>query len=185
MDRPLSATSLPSPTNLRAEYTERMAEIRRAFEEAGDGLATIAARSTLVDTIVTRLWAAEVEKEPALKKGIAVCAIGGYGRSHLFPCSDIDLLFCAEKNEAEAARNAIRLVSQSLWDCGLKVSPMTRKMSECERFSPENAEFGMALLDRRLITGDAATFAKLDEKIRTKMLVKDVKSIRAEIVTLT
>ena len=162
-----------------------MAAIRRVFEENGDGIACIAARSAFVDALITRLWAAEVEKQPALAKGIAVAAVGGYGRGQLFPCSDIDLLFCAEKNEAEAAKGAIRFVSQSLWDCGLKVSPVTRKIAECERFSADNAEFGLALLDRRPITGDEGTFTKLDEKIRAKMLAKDLKSIRAEIATLT
>jgi [protein-PII] uridylyltransferase len=72
-----------------------------------------------------------------------------------------------------------------LWDCGMRVSPMTRKLAECERFSTDNAEFGLSLLDRRPITGDPALLAKLDEKLRTKMMVRDAKTMRAEIASLT
>ena len=170
---------------MRAEYERRMGAIRRDFDSDGDGLVAIAARSALVDNLVSRLWAAEVEGDAALAKGMVVAATGGYGRAQLFPCSDIDLLFCANKGEAEHAKDAIRRVSQALWDCGMQVSPVTRKVSECERFSLANAEFGLALLDRRMIAGDAAVFARLNEKIREKMMARDVKTIRAEIVSLT
>ena len=162
-----------------------MGEIRHDFETAGNGLALALSRSKLVDELISRLWAAEVAAEPRLAKGIALAAIGGYGRAQLFPYSDIDLLFCAEKGEAVRAKDAIRRVSQALWDCGMRVSPMTRMLSECERFSPENAEFGLSLLDRRPITGDSAIFAKLDDKIRNKMMARDAKAIRTELAALT
>jgi [protein-PII] uridylyltransferase len=170
---------------MRAEYARRMQEVRLAFERDGDGMAAVAARSALVDELVRRLWQSEIAKDASLAKGVTVAAIGGYGRSQLFPCSDLDLLFCADKGEADAAKDAIRRTSQALWDCGMRVSPMTRRMVECERFSAANAEFGLALLDRRPITGDEKTFARLDEKLRTKMIARDVKAIRGEIATLT
>ena len=170
---------------MRVEYERRMGVIRRDFEVDGDGLAAIAARSALVDDLVSRLWAAEVARDGAPTKGMVVLAVGGYGRAQLFPCSDIDLLFCADKGEAERAKDAIRRVSQALWDCGMRVSPVTRKVSECERFSAGNAEFGLSLLDRRVIAGDAAVFARLDEKVCGKMMTRDAKTIRAEIASLT
>ena len=108
---------------MRAEYERRMVGICRDFEGDGDGLVAIAVRTALVDELVGRLWAAEMDADSSLAKGIVVVAVGGYGRGHLFPYSDIDLLFCAEKGEAEAAKDAIRRVSQALWDCGMRVSP--------------------------------------------------------------
>jgi [protein-PII] uridylyltransferase len=169
---------------MRAEYVRRMATIRHDVEADGDGVGAISARSALVDELIGRLWKAEIAGDASLAKGIAVVAIGGYGRAQLFPCSDLDLLFCAEKSEGDRAKDAIRRVSQALWDCGMRVSPMTRKISECERFSTENAEFGLSLLDRRPLTGDASVFAKLDEKVRGKMMARDTKAIRGELATL-
>jgi len=39
-----------------------------------------------------------VAANPELQKGVAVCAIGGFGRGQLFPYSDVDLMFCIDKS---------------------------------------------------------------------------------------
>jgi [protein-PII] uridylyltransferase len=170
---------------IREEYARGTETIRRAFEATGDGLGAAGARAALVDELIARLWSGEVEKEAKLRQGIALVAIGGYGRAQLFPFSDIDLLFCADKGDAAGAKDAIRRVSQALWDCGMRVSPVTRATTECERFAPENAEFGLSLLDRRMIGGDAGVFARLDERVRGKMVVRDAKAIRTELAQMT
>ena len=61
--------------------------------------------------------------------------MGGYGRQELFPYSDVDLLFLLDGKLAEKdVKDAIRRVNQELWDCGIRVSPATRKLAECEQF---------------------------------------------------
>ena len=170
---------------MRGEYERRRAEIRRGFELNGDGLRAAAARSGLVDDFVRRLWSGEVDKDPKLAKGVTIAAVGGYGRGQLFPWSDVDLLFGVEKGMAAQAKPAIRSLSQSLWDCGMQVSPATRTAAECERFDAANPEFGLALLDLRGLGGDAAVFAKLREKAVAKMRARDAKSIGLELARLT
>jgi [protein-PII] uridylyltransferase len=162
-----------------------MTEIRRGFELNGDGLRAAAARCALVDEFVLRFWTAEVQLEPKLTRGVAIAAVGGYGRGQLFPYSDIDLLFCVQKSSAERARNPIRRISQSLWDCGMQVSLTTRQPSECDRFDAANPEFGLSLLDLRCIGGDAELFARLHEKSVAKLRSRDVKAIGVELAKLT
>jgi [protein-PII] uridylyltransferase len=162
-----------------------MAEVRRGFELKGDGLRAAAARSALVDAYVLRFWAAETAATPALRQGIALCAVGGYGRGQLFPYSDVDLLFCVEKKQSAAVDDAIRRVSQSLWDCGMQVSLSTRAVKECARFDPANAEFGLSLLDLRRIGGDAALFDRLRDKAVARMRSVDAKAIGIELARLT
>ena len=58
-----------SEETVRAEYGRRMGEIRREFEGNGDGVKAAEARSELVDGLVMRLWASEVELEPELAPG--------------------------------------------------------------------------------------------------------------------
>ena len=161
-----------------------MAEIRSGFEASGDGLRTAAARSALVDGLVMRLWDDEVAREPGLRGGIALAAVGGYGRGLLFPYSDVDLLFCVEKSAATRARQPIRRLSQALWDCGLQVAMSTREPGDCARFEVTNPEFGLSLLDLRSLGGDNALFAKLRDKV-AKMRQRDCKAIAAELETLT
>ena len=84
-----------------------------------------------------------------IARPIALVATGGYGRRELFPYSDIDLIFlCADARSESAARELIRNVSQALWDSGLRASTTTRSVRECDRFSAENFEFTLSLLDR-------------------------------------
>ena len=162
-----------------------MGDIRRGFAEDGDGLKLAATRSALVDELARRLWAVELAEDPKLAKGVGIAAVGGYGRAQLFPYSDIDLLFCVEKGEMAHAKNAIRRVSQALWDCGMQVALSTRTPGECERFEATNPEFGLSMLDVRGIGGDPAVLEKLTQKCLAKMLSKDTKSLGSELASLT
>jgi [protein-PII] uridylyltransferase len=134
---------------------------------------------------VLRFWAVETALQPALRQGIAVVAVGGYGRAQLFPYSDIDLLFCMEGKPAAGKEDAIRRVSQSLWDCGMQVSLTTRSVKECARFDPANAEFSLSLLDLRYIGGDEALFGRLRDKAVARMQMSDAKAIGIELARLT
>src|SRR3989442_1703278 len=55
--------------------------------------------------------------------------------------------------------------SRVLWDLGFKVSTTARTMDECKRVDHENVEFHLAMLDRRLLTGDRAVFQQLEDRL--------------------
>ncbi len=170
---------------MRAAYDVRIAEIRSSFESNGDGLQAAEARSALVDSLVMQFWHEQIIAHPNLAKGVAVCAIGGFGRAHLFPYSDIDLMFCFDKGAENLAKEPIRKVTQSLWDCGLQVSLVTRPPGECERLDLANPEFALALLDLRKICGDPEVFARLNDKSVPKLRSRDGKAIGVELSKLT
>src|ERR1700761_1193986 len=82
-----------SQNGVREHYQRTMLEIHGAFAAGASGGETIAARARAVDELVRGLWYEIVQENPgALESGIALVPIGGYGRSQLFPCSDVDLL---------------------------------------------------------------------------------------------
>jgi len=172
---------------MRGRYQRRMLEIRGAFEAGGaSGAETIAARATALDELVSGLWAQAVECDARLNSGVALVAVGGYGRRELFPYSDVDLLFLLDGRLPEKdLKDAIRRVNQEMWDCGIRVSPMTRKLVECERFHAENVEFALSLMDHRLVAGDAVLYEKLAEQCVPKLLQRDQKSIIAQLLELT
>jgi len=174
-------------SGMRATYQRRMLEIRGAFEAGGaTGAVTIAARAAAVDELVSALWGQAVGRDPRLGVGFALVAIGGYGRRQLFPYSDVDLLFLMDGRLAEKdVKDAIRRVNQEMWDCGIRVSPVTRKISECEKFDPENAEFLLSLMDHRMVVGDAALYGRLAGQCVPKLLQREHKAAMVRLLELT
>jgi [protein-PII] uridylyltransferase len=171
---------------LCGQYQRRLLDIRGAFATGASGAVTVAARAAAVDELIVGLWKLAVAETPLLGQGIAVLAVGGYGRRELFPYSDVDLLYLLDGKVSEAEiKQPIRRISQQLWDCGIRLSPTSRKRSEAERFDEENAEFTVALLDHRLLTGDAAVYQRLAEVGFPKMLERENKALAACLVKLT
>ena len=167
----------------RARYRQQIEELRGAFEAGLPGLAVAAARAKAVDDLISVLWTGAAG---GLQAGIALVATGGYGRRQLFPYSDVDLLFLLDARAQEKqVKDAIRRLSQQMWDCGIRVSPATRGLPECERFDPENAELTLALMDSRLVSGDAELFERLAGRVIPKLLARDGKAITAELLQLT
>jgi [protein-PII] uridylyltransferase len=168
------------------EYQRRMLAIRDAFKSGASGSATIAARAQAMDELIVGLWKHAVEQTPALASGVALGALGGYGRSELFPYSDVDLLYLLDGKVSERElKQPIRRISQELWDCGIRLSPQTRKRSEAEKFDADNVEFSLAVLDHRFLCGDAAVYERFAGVGLPKMLERESKAMMAGLVQLT
>jgi len=171
---------------LCGQYQRRLLDIRGAFATGTSGAVTVAARAAAVDELILGLWTLAVAETPLLGHGIALLAVGGYGRRELFPYSDVDLLYLLDGKVSETEiKQPIRRISQQLWDCGIRLSPTSRKRSEAERFDEENAEFTVALLDHRLLGGDASVYQRLVEVGFPKMLERENKALASGLVKLT
>jgi [protein-PII] uridylyltransferase len=173
-------------SELRAFYAEESTRIQNNFTAAGDGRAAILSRTTVVESILLRLWNQYISAEKNAPAGLALIALGGFGRKWLFPHSDIDLLFLHANERAEGEfKDRLRQFSQEIWDLRMKLSPATRKLSECERFDPENLELTVALLDSRYLAGDPALFAQLQDAAIPKLLAREGKVFSQRLADLT
>src|SRR6185437_1659502 len=120
-------------------YTSESEKIRIAFARLHDGEAAIRQRSALVDTLILQLWNSEPGAETA---HLCVAPIGGYGRSTLFPGSDVDLLFiCGQTVNEQQQKSLISKLCRALWDLHLRVSPNVRTPQECGVLQRDNFEF--------------------------------------------
>src|SRR5437763_1468576 len=69
---------------------------------------------------------------PGPAEGISLVGLGGYGRSELFPHSDVDLLFLAKSPRAlDTRREPFAGLTRTLWDLGLRVGSTARTLEEC------------------------------------------------------
>jgi len=144
--------------------SDGLASIRRDFLASGDAATALAERTAQVDRLVREAAAALLI--PAAPAGLAVLAVGGYGRRQLFPYSDVDLLLLFESEKlAEASKDAIAVFLRHLWDSGLRVSHSVRTPAECTEVHDRNIELNVSLLDQRYLTGDRALYAGLAEKL--------------------
>jgi [protein-PII] uridylyltransferase len=118
--------------------------------------------------------------------GFALVPIGGYGRRCLFPFSDIDLLLLhADRASEERLKERVRGFSQDLWDLGIRFSPASRLLAECDRFDPNNVEFTISLLDCRLLAGDAALFSQLHDKLIPKLILRESQALVQRLAEIT
>ena len=146
-----------------ARFRRRLKPIAQHLHAGG---AAIEARSAVVDSLVQAAWEEVQRSESGLAGGVALVAVGGYGRRELFPYSDVDLMFLLDARLPEkTVKEPIRQVNQLLWDAGLRVSAMTRTLTECERFDPENVEFTLSLLDARAVAGDHSVVGAAAPKV--------------------
>ncbi|MBI5017775.1 MAG: HD domain-containing protein [Deltaproteobacteria bacterium] len=126
---------------------EQIAQARRAL---GEGRLRSADYLAVVDGTVSALGRAAQWDVP----GRALIALGGYGRGELSPRSDIDLLFLSARSDAP--RNSVEAVLYPLWDLGFDVGHGLRTPRECARLATEDLAAATALLDARLLLGDAS-----------------------------
>lgn len=161
-------------------YVERSAWIRAAFEADGNGRKAARSRSQLVDEVATSLWQEAAGGGPGEPEGLALIAIGGYGRGSLFPFSDVDLLFVYPNAAREQQlADTIRRFSQQFWDMHLRLSPTRRTLAECERVDPLNIEFTISLFDCRYLAGDPSIFEQLRHRLLPQLLSRN-KSVLAQ-----
>src|SRR5712671_2439314 len=157
----------PTPLSVLGPQAEAERQrIRQQFEAGTSARETLRALCELADHNVQQIFGEVLRVHDRDAQGLCLLALGGYGRRMLFPYSDLDILFLLgnEKVEQES-RLLISEFSRTLWDIGFRVSSAGRTLEECRRIEEDNAEFHLALLDRRFLAGDAALFEKLDTKV--------------------
>lgn len=102
--------------------------------------------------------------------GMALVALGGYGRSELFPFSDIDLLLLHEPSVEKNLEPVTEAIFYPLWDAGLEVGHSVRTVQACIQDAKKDFFFQVALLDARIIAGSEKLFAGLTESYQNKFV---------------
>ncbi len=113
---------------------------------------------------LTDRWLADIfTSEVADSAGVALVAVGGYGRSELCPGSDLDLLLL-HRSRPDAGDIAERLW-YPIWDEGLKLGHAVRTLGECLDLARVDIESATALLSVRMIVGDGALVGELRREV--------------------
>ena len=162
-------------SSLSTYHIQQMERLGSDFFEDGDGLRAVARRTEFVDDIVRGHFDGAFASQG---NGIAAVAVGGYGRSELFPFSDIDLLLLFRRaRDVEEHRDRIAGLIASLWDSKLRVSHSVRDPAECARLAPNNTELHISLLDTRFVAGDAGFFDEFRRNTLPRFYLREQKAL--------
>jgi [protein-PII] uridylyltransferase len=158
--------SLTPLSVLGPQADDERQRIRAQFEAGASARTTLRALCDLADNNIRRIFGEMLRVHNAPASGLTLMALGGYGRKLLFPYSDLDILFLFGSDKAEEEfRPLIADFARTLWDLGFRVSSAGRTVEECKRIEEDNAEFHLALLDRRFLAGDSGLFERLDKRV--------------------
>lgn len=137
--------------------------LRDDFYKNGAAAPVLAGLSAAVDRVAMEAF--EASLAPAYPNGLALLAVGGFGRRELFPYSDIDIVVLLDR-ESQTARLKEPLAEfvRRLWDAGLRLSHSVRTLAESLKLHDQNIELNISLLDRRFLGGDSSVYEKLESR---------------------
>ncbi len=145
-------------------FAREIADLGRT-EKSGLGLSY--ALSSMVDSFITKIWNAAGQIEPP---GVALLALGGYGRAEMAPFSDIDLMILSRKTPSGKAEEAVRSLVYALWDEGFQVGYSIRSFKDCLDIALSDNDTRTAVLEARYLTGSRTVYASFREDVYPKLL---------------
>lgn len=160
-DRPAGSVEDPGVVVVDLLRTERE---RLAADGPPPGRAWCLAWSEVVDDAVGRLWDAAPHRDH-----VSVVAVGGYGRAELCPASDLDLLLLHDGLDGDELDQVARAVFHPLWDAGCKLGHAVRSTRQVVGDALDELDTATALLDGRVVAGDAERFAAVHARLCDKL----------------
>ncbi|CAL9540692.1 Bifunctional uridylyltransferase_uridylyl-removing enzyme [Streptomyces sp. enrichment culture] len=133
------------------------ARLRLLTEGARSGPPRRSALAGLTDDWLAGLFDAGAA-EP---RGVALVAVGGYGRGELSPRSDLDLLLLHDGGDPKAVSALADRLWYPVWDLGIALDHSVRTPAEARRTAGEDLKVQLGLLDARHLAGDPALTAGL------------------------
>lgn len=147
------------------------AELRESLATAGEDLRTrflagesvvdlVHARADLIDAALKELWEQHIE---AL--GVALVAVGGYGRGELHPSSDVDIMLLLPDKLPDGADDALSSFVTALWDIGLEIGHSVRTVAQCREEAAADLTVATTLMEARLLNGAESLFLAMQDEI--------------------
>jgi [protein-PII] uridylyltransferase len=160
----VTAPSTPTRDLLKQQLKADRLEVIAAFKADSKPEKFLRCLRHSVDFVLEQAWMAA-----GLPANTALVGVGGYGRGELFPFSDVDLLILlGEAPDAPTTAKLEELI-QLLWDLGLEIGHSIRTVDECMTESGADITVQTCLLEARLVCGDMALFAELQQRYQAAL----------------
>ncbi|QFT86290.1 Bifunctional uridylyltransferase/uridylyl-removing enzyme [Halomonas sp. THAF12] len=149
----------------KAALATIQARLDERFHAGADIRDLVHGRAWCLDRLLALAW-----QQHDWPDGIALLAVGGYGRGELHPRSDIDLLLLLEHDDDEPFREPLTAFITFLWDIGLEIGHSVRSLSDCEREAAADVTVITNLLESRTLAGPERLREAMQARIATDRL---------------
>jgi [protein-PII] uridylyltransferase len=137
------------------------------FHDGTPADSLVHARAHLVDEVLREAW---TQFLPQADGGLALIAVGGYGRGELLPHSDIDLLVLVEETALAASQSRLENFFAFLWDIGLDVGSAVRSVPQCAELAATDITVITNLTEARPLVGDLTLYTQLSEALKPEAM---------------
>lgn len=139
------------------EGLRSLSQWRQSLDQAlDDALATgsnirevVLSRAGAIDSLLILLW----NRQQLDQQGLALFAVGGYGRAEMLPYSDVDVMILSRDPLTEQQAEQVSGFVSSMWDVGLAPGVSVRTLEECLEVA-DDLTVATSLVESRLIVGD-------------------------------
>jgi [protein-PII] uridylyltransferase len=145
---------------IRESLAAASEDFRARFEAGEPVVDLVHARARLIDEVLTSLWEEHLES-----LGVALVAVGGYGRGELHPYSDVDVMLLLPDMLPDSADDALSAFVTALWDIGLEIGHSARTVAQCDEEARSDLTVATTLMEARLLAGPEALFTAMQNVI--------------------
>lgn len=158
----------------REALDARRQAIADAHARGASGVEVVTALTDLADELLLDLYNRDAVSGIG-PSGVALVALGGYGRRELAPYSDIDLMFLYTPQREQEARALSTGVLHTLWDLGFQVGHSLRTITDCRVLGRSDLTVRTALMEARWLAGDRALFNEFARTFRAEVSGRGVR----------
>jgi [protein-PII] uridylyltransferase len=149
---------------LPADYAARRRMLLASA--SGPGAARRRGLAALTDAWLREVFTQASGESDLGAAGVALVAVGGYGRGELSPGSDLDLvLLHADRRHTSAVSNLADGLWYPIWDTGVHLDHSVRTFDEARRLASTDLAVLLGLLDARHVAGDPAVAQRLRSSV--------------------
>ncbi|MDX1803802.1 MAG: [protein-PII] uridylyltransferase [Alcanivorax sp.] len=149
------------PGQFARQFLEQeQARLNQAFETT-DIQVLVKARAELVDRVLIAAWSLFGLAE---RDGVALVAVGGYGRAELHPCSDVDLLVLLADTPEQSVYDCLERFVAFLWDIGLEIGHAVRTLDECVDLARDDITVATNIMEARTLAGNDNLREQLEDR---------------------
>jgi len=145
---------------------------------SGENISTlIGDRAAFIDWVLAHIWRRYFGSN---NKGIALVAVGGYGRGELHLYSDIDLIILLHQEDPEKYQANIEQFITLLWDLKLDIGHSVRSVEDCIAEATKDITVATNLMEAHLIVGPESLFIKMNRAVSPQKIWSGKKFFEAK-----